>query len=203
MSRVEKIHVMVSTLATIVALEAMFIGQLTDGIGLALHWTLLISLMACATYTDCLGYRIPNALTYTTAICLLTFLTVYEFFPGCTWHPSIAPSESISALLICGSIALLGRSVHAIGGGDVKIVAVIGLFLGLATTLHVFLLAHLVAAVHILFSGGFSRLQRIIGSTEALPVDSPSPPRPGRIPMAGFYTAGILIVTLEPFVRNL
>lgn len=73
-------------------------------------------------WMDVTSRRIPNRLTYPA---IVAALVVRLAFFG--WH---GLREGLLGLLICGGIFLLLFVVHAMGGGDVKLMAAVGAWVG-------------------------------------------------------------------------
>lgn len=98
---------------------------------------LLYGILAAALFTDFYRCRIPNLLIlagYITG-------TVYCIYSYNNWYIFI--TDSIAIILILYPLFLIG----AFGGGDIKLFAVIGLFLGLELTVNVFITALIAGAV--------------------------------------------------------
>ena len=95
----------------------------------------LIALLVIAAVSDYRSYRIPNWLTFGGATFALVYKTVIAVSPG-------------SAFLMAWGGLLLGFAImlplyllHAMGAGDVKLMAMVGAFLGLDETLQAVLWA--------------------------------------------------------------
>ncbi|MDR6857396.1 A24 family peptidase [Variovorax guangxiensis] len=95
----------------------------------------LIALLVIAAVSDYRSYRIPNWLTFGGAMFALVYKTVIAVSPG-------------SAFLMAWGGLLLGFAImlplyllHAMGAGDVKLMAMVGAFLGLDETLQAVLWA--------------------------------------------------------------
>lgn len=114
----------------------------------------LIALLVIAAVTDYRSYRIPNWLTFGGALFALVYKTVIAVSPG-------------SAFLMAGGGLLLGFALmlplyllHAMGAGDVKLMAMVGAFLGLDETLQAVLWALIAGGVGAL---GFALLKGRVG----------------------------------------
>lgn len=83
---------------------------------------LLIALLAVATATDILRQKIYNSVTYTGLIAGLVCAT----FDGGTEQLL----DHALAVLICGGIMIFAFLAMGVGGGDVKLVAMMSAFLG-------------------------------------------------------------------------
>jgi len=106
---------------------------------------LLLLLVAIATITDIRSRKIPNATTYpglaaALAINLATIWLAEEFVLD--WEYTIGWvgwRESLTGLAVCGLFMLVCFVFFGIGGGDVKLLAMAGAFLGLEHGLEVLL----------------------------------------------------------------
>ncbi|NDZ15974.1 prepilin peptidase [Variovorax sp. WS11] len=118
----------------------------------------LIVLLVIAGITDYRTYRIPNWLTFGGATFALVYKTVIAVSPG-------------SALLMASGGLFLGfllllplYMLHAMGAGDVKLMAMVGAFLGVDETLQAVLFAFVAGGVgaigFALLKGHVSRLLR-------------------------------------------
>jgi len=114
----------------------------------------LIALLVIAGITDYRTYRIPNWLTFGGATFALVYKTVIAASPG-------------SALLMASGGLLLGfvlllplYMLHAMGAGDVKLMAMVGAFLGAEETLQAVLFAFIAGGVGAI---GFALLKGHLG----------------------------------------
>ncbi|VTU19902.1 A24 family peptidase [Variovorax sp. RA8] len=114
----------------------------------------LIALLVIAGVTDYRTYRIPNWLTFGGAAFALVYKTVIAVSPG-------------SALLMASGGLLLGfllllplYMLHAMGAGDVKLMAMVGAFLGLDETFQAVLCALIAGGVGAI---GFALLKGRVG----------------------------------------
>lgn len=87
-----------------------------------LLWAALLALLAVAACTDLKWQKIPNWLTYPG---ILLGLGLRGWLGG--WP---AAEDGIRGLVICGGIMLLCFVMFQLGGGDLKLVAMMGAFLG-------------------------------------------------------------------------
>ncbi|MHB1023740.1 MAG: A24 family peptidase [Acidobacteriaceae bacterium] len=83
-----------------------------------------LSVSLCGAYFDITATRIPNALTYTAIPAGLIFR-----FATLGWHGLL---DGIAGLLLGGGIFFVFFFIHAMGGGDVKLMAAVGSFAGFA-----------------------------------------------------------------------
>jgi prepilin peptidase CpaA len=100
---------------------------------------LLLALVAIASITDLLWHKIYNWTTYsgivaafatsTAGWALLASGRVTEKFlrERLGW---ISPRECLLGLLVCGAVMVLCFAVFEVGGGDVKLIAMLGAVLG-------------------------------------------------------------------------
>ena len=102
----------------------------------------LVAMLMVAAGEDLRSRRIPNWLT---AIIALTGL-IQSF----SAHGTVTPVESIIGLLAGGALNLAFYLIHARGGGDVKLLAGAGAWLGAALVLKVFLASAVVGMVLVL-----------------------------------------------------
>jgi prepilin peptidase CpaA len=92
----------------------------------------LLGLLVAATYTDVRWRRIPNAITYPGMLAALA-LGAWTTLAGSTALATIPTlGESLLGWLACGlmMVACFVLFPGQIGGGDVKLIAMMGAFLG-------------------------------------------------------------------------
>ncbi|RMG37277.1 MAG: prepilin peptidase [Planctomycetota bacterium] len=107
--------------------------------------TAVVALTAIAAVLDVRERRIPNALTYPGIVGGLVISAVGAgFAPGGNWWERL--EFSLQGLLVCGAIMLLCFVFLGIGGGDVKLMAMIGAFVGWERGLEVLLWSVVLAA---------------------------------------------------------
>jgi Flp pilus assembly protein protease CpaA len=117
---------------------------------MVVSWIVVLLLTAIAAFTDAITGRIPNKLTLTAAVIALAM--------------AAANGVDVLALSFIGGLAcaaaplLLYRcSKTAIGGGDIKLFAVLGLLLGPASGLEIQLVAYILCSVFVLLQLAFKR----------------------------------------------
>jgi prepilin peptidase CpaA len=99
----------------------------------------MFALLLCAAVIDLRSRRIPNWLT----IALATAGLLQSFLPG---H-GITPSQALLGL-VTGLVLKLGLfMVRGGGGGDVKLLAAVGAWMGPLATFEIFIIAALLAAL--------------------------------------------------------
>nr|WP_314361694.1 A24 family peptidase [uncultured Achromobacter sp.] len=101
-------------------------------------------------YNDLRYRRVPNTLIVVGFVAQLLWLLAAAFVPGWTYPPRwtgwlLCGAGFLAALLF---LPLWGRRL--MGAGDVKAIAILGLWLGLAPLILVMVLASLLAGVHAL-----------------------------------------------------
>lgn len=102
----------------------------------------LLGLLAYAAITDLRARRIPNWLTLTLAITGV----IQSFGAGAT----VGPLASVLGLLIGFFLPFILFALGALGGGDVKLLAGIGAWMGALGVFQVFVIAALVGLVIVL-----------------------------------------------------
>lgn len=99
---------------------------------------LMIALVAVAAVTDLRRRRIYNATTYPGVVAALLGNVVGESVVRLSWVDAdvcrrlgwIGFWPSLAGLLLCGGVLIVCFVFFRIGGGDVKLIAMIGAFLG-------------------------------------------------------------------------
>ncbi len=104
----------------------------------------LFALLVIAAVSDCRSYRIPNWLTLSGVIFGLAYNALLPSTSGhgLTW--------AALGMLLCFAISLPLYLLHAMGAGDVKLMAMVGAFLGASDALP--------AAASIYIAGGAAAL---------------------------------------------
>ena len=120
----------------------------------------LIALLVIAGVSDWRSYRIPNWLTFGGAVFALVYKTVIAVHPGSAFLMA-------SGGLLIGFVLLLPLyMLHAMGAGDVKLMAMVGAFLGADETLQAVLFAFIAGGVGALgFALAKGRLGRMLVNT--------------------------------------
>lgn len=90
---------------------------------------LMFALVIIATFTDLWKHKIYNWTTYTGIVAAVS-LSGIAAFAGRDEIASIGFSQSLLGLGICGGIMLVCFALFQIGGGDVKLIAMTGAFVG-------------------------------------------------------------------------
>jgi prepilin peptidase CpaA len=114
----------------------------------------LLALLAAAAVCDYRTYRIPNLITAGGTVFALAYNTLVppEWHAGWTWAP---------AGLLLGLGAMLPMyAIRAMGAGDVKLMAMVGAFLGLHGTLYALLFSVIAGGVAAL---GYALHRQVLG----------------------------------------
>jgi prepilin peptidase CpaA len=102
----------------------------------------LLAMLVCAAATDLHSRRIPNVLTLLIALTGL----LQSFTPVAT----ISPWQSIAGLLVGLALTIALFALGALGGGDVKLLAAAGAWIGPLAIFQVFLAAAIVGMLIVL-----------------------------------------------------
>lgn len=180
---------------------------------IALLFSALLLLTAVAAFEDLRSGEIPNRLI---AVALLAAMPLHGFaqysaMPGASLRDVLLSTLAYSGggFLVCGLTPLLVFYFDAMGGGDVKLLATIGAFvgptLGLEIQLYSLVLAALYAGARVAYAG---QLLRLLASSAAL-LANPLLPRAKRrrvpaellqsLRFAPAVFAASLVVTLVRF----
>ena len=98
---------------------------------------LLLSLVAIATITDIRSRRIPNVIVYPglAAALAINLATIWfseqrilDYQPVIGW---VGWKDSLTGMAVCGLLMLVCFVFFGVGGGDVKLLTMVGAFLGL------------------------------------------------------------------------
>ncbi|MBI5759870.1 MAG: prepilin peptidase [Planctomycetales bacterium] len=115
---------------------------------------LLLVLAGIAGITDTWHHKIYNWTTYPG---ILLAIVVSHFEPG-----GIGIEESLKGFLLCGLVMLVSFVFFNVGGGDVKLMAMLGAFLGIDQGLEVllwtFVLGGLAALITLIWRFGLANL---------------------------------------------
>ena len=128
-----------------------------------LHAVLLFGFMAVAAFTDLRWRKIFNATTYTGAVIGLAVAGLNTWFGPADAAPTL--SEGLTGWLACGAVMIACYICfpHGIGGGDVKLIALVGAYLGVFQGLEVLLWSLILGA-----SVALIRLVWMLGPMELL-----------------------------------
>lgn len=116
----------------------------------------LFALLTIAAVSDWRTYRIPNWLTLSGVIFGLAYNALRPATPehGLTW--------ALQGMLLCFAIFLPLYLVRAMGAGDVKLIAMVGAFLGASDAVYVilsiFIAGGAAALIFAMWHGAFGRL---------------------------------------------
>ena len=148
--------------------------------------------LAAGLVTDCRSGRVPNAITLSAAIAGLVFHWVMPSGQG--W------GFSVGGVLLGGALLALPFSLGGLGGGDLKLLAGMGAWLGPGAILQVFIFGALIGGVWSLLvislKCGKSTLKQLyVDLTALVLLRARVAPRPGgaTIPYAVPIAAGFLV----------
>lgn len=102
----------------------------------------LIALLCVALFTDLRGRRIPN---WVNLLIVVTGLT-----NAFAWGTPVSPLQSVGGLLTGFGLLIIPFALGAMGGGDVKMLAGIGAWLGPVATLQVYAVAAVAGLIIVL-----------------------------------------------------
>ena len=130
--------------------------------------TLMLLLLAVAVWTDLGSHKIYNGNTYTGIALALLIATVNSYWGGGEqMQRLLGPVELGDAavgLFVCGAVMLVCYVFFSIGGGDVKLIAMLGAYLGLQkgieAMLWTFILGGALGLITILWTVDFRTLVR-------------------------------------------
>ena len=101
-------------------------------------------LLCVAMATDLLWRRIPNALTLPTVF----FGVIYNASPA---PGAIGPAAALTGILVGGALLLVLYRMGGVGGGDVKLLAALGAWLGPEAVTGLFVYGALAGALYAAF----------------------------------------------------
>jgi len=120
----------------------------------------LVVLLGCAAAIDLRWRRIPNWLTLAIAI-----TGVAQSF---TWCARTTPGHSFLGLLLGGGLLMIPYLIGAVGGGDVKLLAGVGAWLGAAAVFQVFIFEAVIGMVLIVGQCAWGGRLRTLLSNSAM-----------------------------------
>jgi prepilin peptidase CpaA len=108
------------------------------------RYSILFALLLAASISDCRSYKIPNWLTFGGS----AFALIYSFF--IPFSPQLGLGWSLGGFALGLSLMLPLYMLGMMGAGDVKLMAMVGAFLGMTHTLY--------AVLFVFVSGGIAAL---------------------------------------------
>jgi prepilin signal peptidase PulO-like enzyme (type II secretory pathway) len=139
-------------MSAVIATIGMFIGG-GHGRGLFISLLCFSTLLLSAGFDSATGH-IPNPITYTAILLGLSLNALSPLLsraaPGLEahWVGAVGPAQSLLGFLVFGLIGVFSRSVRGLGGGDMKLLAVVGALLGNRGATDALLAALTVAVVY-------------------------------------------------------
>ena len=121
----------------------------------------LFALLVVASISDCRSYRIPNWLTFGGALFALLSGMVMARTPG------VGAVQALSGLALGFVLLLPGYALGLMGAGDVKLMAMVGAFLGAGATFQAVLLSFIASGVFALAFAIYHRKLLRITAREA------------------------------------
>lgn len=132
----------------------------------------LVALCAAAAVVDARTRRIPNALTLAVAASGLA--------QAALWGTPTSPLMSAAGLVVGGGILLIPFALRAIGGGDLKLLAGIGAWLGPVAAVQVYALSAVAGLVIVLAQcAATGRLRQLFRNSAVLATALASAPTLG------------------------
>ena len=134
--------------------------------------SLIFTLLAIAVWTDVRRHKIYNWNTYTGVALALLIATLNSYWGGSEhmqrlfgWNGrAVDLGDAALGLFVCGGVVLACYVFFSIGGGDVKLIAMLGAFLGLEkgieAMLWTFVLGGAMALVMLLWKANIRELAR-------------------------------------------
>jgi Flp pilus assembly protein protease CpaA len=166
----------------------------------------LLSFLGAGCWWDFKSHVLPNRLNYLFLLVAIILALAGSALAICqpdlanspTYALSLKLSESLAGAVICFLFTFLCWRFGAIGGGDVKLAAVIGAFLGPWGGIMALVICHILAMVTVIFD----LVSRHIKTIRAKQIPTYSQLRGDlkrQIPMAGFYSIGVIGCLLGGF----
>ena len=109
----------------------------------------LFSVLACAVVTDLRARRIPNLLTFP----LILGGLIQSFLPNHT----CGPAQAILGMLLGLALLMFPLAINAVGGGDAKILAGIGAWVGPQTIFIIFLVEAVIGMFIVLLQAAWQK----------------------------------------------
>ena len=170
--------------------------QFFNGYTLELHLVVLIAIVAVATAIDVRDHRIPNWLIAVGLLIAVSYHALGPFGEGATF--------TLTGLLVGISTLLPLYAVGTMGAGDVKLMGMVGAYLGVSATINAALATLIAGGVVALLASAYKRrlpqlfsnlytmlIQRHIRQLGGAVADSLlSPPSVGKLPYAVAIAAG-------------
>jgi Flp pilus assembly protein protease CpaA len=169
-----------------------FVTQTHSPIPLSTMVVVLV-LGVISTWNDIARRVIPNEVVYSSSLAALSLLWLQHGGSISTLPQGSVLLPSLLGALACTAVMMLGWVTHQIGAGDIKLCAVIGLLFGVQDGISIILIANLTAAAYVAVAFGYRFCKTavssdIAGSAIIRPLEEDG------LPMAGFYSIGMLIV---------
>jgi prepilin peptidase CpaA len=102
----------------------------------------MLGLLTLAAAIDLRSRRIPNWLTFS--------LILAGFGQSFTWARTVAPADAMLGFLAGFGLTFVLFAIGALGGGDVKLMAALGCWMGPAPTLFIFAVAAIIGMMIVL-----------------------------------------------------
>lgn len=134
---------------------------------------LLLAFVTATTVTDVRHHKIYNSTTYTGILAALVVAGCVSVWGShddvSRWLGEVPLVDAMQGLLVCGGAMLVCYVFFKIGGGDVKLIAMLGAFMGvregIATMLWTFVIGGASALIVLVWKiGTWNLLRRFIGA---------------------------------------
>ncbi|MDB4638143.1 MAG: A24 family peptidase [Planctomycetaceae bacterium] len=116
----------------------------------------LLGLLLVATYTDLKDQKIYNETTYPGMLLGLILSAAFAGWPGV--------QHSLAGFLVCGTVMVVCFLLFDVGGGDVKLIAMMGAFLGvqegIEAMLWTFILGSIMGIAILIWKFGIAHLMK-------------------------------------------